>query len=58
MCVRVCVTHLKALRADFLPLLHPGDPGLGVAPRQAHEGGHASRDARLVVGGFDEAGRA
>lgn len=50
--------YLKALRADFLPLLHPGDARFGVAQRLAHEGRHSSRDSRLVVGGLDEAGHA
>lgn len=49
------MTHLKSLRADFLAFLHPGDARLGLAQCLAHEGGHAPRDARLVVGRFHEA---
>ena len=48
------MTHLKALGADFLALLHPGDPGFGLPVGLAHKGRHAPRDPYLVLGGFDE----
>lgn len=51
-------SYLKALRADFLPLLHPGDARFGLAHRLADEGRHAPRNPRLIVRGLDEAGHA
>lgn len=50
--------YLKALRADFLPLLHPGDAGFGVTYCLAYKRCHSSRDPRLIIGGLDEAGHA
>lgn len=46
--------HLKALRADFLAFLHPGDSGFGIPGGLAHKRRNSSRDARLVLWGFDE----
>lgn len=49
--------HLEALRADLLPLLHPGDARLGFARRLAHKRSHAARNPRLIVGRLDEVGQ-
>lgn len=62
-CVCVCVqrseksrmsAHLKALGADFLAFLHPGDSGFGLPGGLAHKRRDSARDARLVLWGFDE----
>lgn len=50
--------YLKALRTDFLPLLHPGDARFGLAHCLAHKRCHSSGNSRLIVGGLDEAGHA
>lgn len=50
--------YLKALRADFLALLHPSDAWLGIAHRLAYEGCHASRNTCLVIWRLDETGHA
>lgn len=47
-------TYLKALGADFLPLLHPCDTWLGVPRGLAHEGGHPSRQPSLVLRDLNE----
>lgn len=47
-------TNLKALGADFLPLLHPCDPRLGFPCGLAHEGGHPSRQPNLVLGDLNK----
>lgn len=51
-------SYLKALRADFLPLLPPGDARFGLSHRLAHERRHSSRNPRLIIGGLDEVGHA
>lgn len=46
--------HLKALGADFLAFLHPGDSGFGLPGGLAHKRRNSTRDACLVLWGFDE----
>lgn len=46
--------HLKALGADFLAFLHPGDSGFGLPGGLAHKRRNSARDARLVLWGFDK----
>lgn len=46
--------HLKALRADFLAFLHPGDSWFWLPCGLAHKRCDSTWDARLVLGGFDE----
>lgn len=50
--------HLKALGADFLAFLHPGDPGFWLPGSLAHKWCNSARDTRLVLRGFDESWRA
>lgn len=50
--------YLKALRADFLPLLHPGDAGFGVTYCLAYKRCHSSGNPCLIIRGLDEAGHA
>lgn len=51
-------THLKALRADFLALLHPGDSWFGLPDRLAHKGCHPSWNPCLIFRSLDETGHA
>lgn len=46
--------HLKALGADFLAFLHPGDSGFGLPGGLAHKRCNPPWDACLVLWGFDE----
>lgn len=47
-------THLKALWADFLALLHPGDSWFGLPDRLAHEGRHPSWNPCLIFRSLNE----
>lgn len=46
--------HLEALGADSLAFLPPGDSGFGLPGGLAHKRRDSSRDARLVLRGYDE----
>lgn len=50
--------YLKPLRADFLPLLHPGDAGFRLAHCLAYKWRHSSWNPRLIIRRLDEAGHA
>lgn len=47
-------SHLKALGADFLAFLHPGDSGFGLPGGLAHKRRNSAWDACLVLWGFDK----
>lgn len=51
-------THLKALWAHFLALLHPGDSWFGLPDRLAYEGRHPSWNPCLIFRSLNETGHA